>query len=81
MKVRLVGLMVVCCALALTVALSSSNPSYSQTAKVSTGTVLSQAEQDLLTEINQARANPSAYASYLEKLKPFFNGKEFKPTG
>lgn len=39
---------------------------------------LSQDEQDLLNEINQDRAHPQVYASYLEKLKPLFNGKEYK---
>ena len=81
MKVRLVGLMALCCALALIVAFSSTNPSHSQNTSVSTGTVLSQAEQDVLTEINLARGNPSSYATYPENLKPFFNGKGYQPTG
>ncbi|SRR6266404_6147631 len=81
MKVRLVGLTVLCCTLALIASFSGANPSHSQTKKVSTATGLSQAEQDLLTEINQARANPGAYASYLENLKPFFKGKAYQPTG
>ena len=42
---------------------------------------LSQAESDLLSEVNQARAHPAVYASYLEKLKPLFNGKEYRPSG
>src|SRR5712692_6487940 len=81
MKVRLVGLTALCCALALIVSISGKNSSRAQTKKTSTATVLSQTERDLLTEINQARANPGTYASYLENLKPFFNGKEYKPTG
>jgi uncharacterized protein YkwD len=81
MKVRLVGLTALCCALALIVSLSGRNPSRAQTKKTSTATVLSQAEHDLLTEINQARANPGTYASYLENLKPFFNGKQYQPKG
>ncbi|HKP37674.1 MAG TPA: CAP domain-containing protein, partial [Pyrinomonadaceae bacterium] len=39
---------------------------------------MSEPERDLLNEINQARANPQLYASYLEKLKPLFNGKQYK---
>lgn len=81
MKVRLVGVTALCCALAMIASFSDRNSSHSQTSKTSTATGLPQAEQDLLTEINQARANPGAYASYLENLKPFFNGKEYKPTG
>lgn len=81
MKVRFGGLTALCCALALIAFFSGSNSSHSQTQKVSTGARLSQAEQELLTEINQVRANPGAYAIYLENLKPFFNGKEYQPTG
>ena len=81
MKVRLVGLMALSCALALITSFSGANSSHSQTQKTSTANGLSQAEQDLLTEINQARANPGTYASYLANLKPFFNGKQYQPTG
>ena len=80
MKVRLV-LTALCCALALIASFSGKNSTHSQTKKTSTTTGLSQAEQDLLTEINQARANPGTYASYLENLKPSFAGKEYKPAG
>jgi uncharacterized protein YkwD len=79
MKVRLV-LTALCCALALIASFSGKNSTHSQT-ESSTTTGLSQTEQDLLKEINQARANPGTYASYLENLKPFFTGKEYKPTG
>lgn len=81
MKVRLVGLMALGCAIALIASFSASSSSHSQTKKVSTAPGLSRTEQDLLTEINQARANPGTYASYLENLKPFFNGREYKPAG
>jgi uncharacterized protein YkwD len=81
MKVRLVGLTALCCALALVVSFSVGNSTRAQTKKTSTAPVHSQAEQDLLIEINQARANPGTYASYLENLKRFFNGKEYRPTG
>ena len=79
MKVRLV-LTALCCALALIASFSGKNSTHSQT-KSSTTMGLSQTEQDLWKEINQARANPGTYASYLENLKPFFTGKEYKPTG
>jgi hypothetical protein len=63
MKVRFVGLTALCCALALIASFSGSNSSQSQTKKVSTATGLAPTEQELLTEINQVRANPSAYAT------------------
>ena len=81
MKVRLVGLAVLGCALALVASFFVTNSGRSQTTKSSTAPGLSPDERDLLAEINQARANPGTYASYLEKLKPFFNGKEYQPTG
>ena len=81
MKVRLVGLVALCCALALIASFAVSNSGRSQTQKASTGTSLSQAEQDLLTEINSARANPGQYATYLENLKPLFKGKEYARPG
>jgi len=81
MKVRLVGLLALCCALTLMVGWSGWNSSLSQAQKGSTPPGLPQAEQDLLTEINQARANPGTYATYLENLKPLFKGKEYRATG
>lgn len=81
MKVRLVGLVALCCALGLLVSFSGSDKGQSQTTKSSANDGLSQAERDLLNEINQARAHPQVYAAYLESLKPLFNGKEYKPAG
>ncbi len=50
--------------------------------KSTTGTnPLSVPERDLLNEINEARAHPQVYASYLEKLKPMFSGKEYRRAG
>ena len=75
MKYRLSGLIVLCSALTITLS-SGAQTTNSQAQK---GTpALSQAEQDLLNEINQARAQPQVYAGYLEKLKPLFNGKQYK---
>jgi uncharacterized protein YkwD len=73
MKVRLVGL-VTLCALTLILSIPGWREGHSQTTKAAP----SRAEQDLLNEINQARANPQLFASYLEKLKPLFKGKEYK---
>ena len=81
MRVRQVGLFGLCCALAFVASFAVSNSGRSQTQKGSTGTGLSQAEQDLLTEINLARANPGQYATYLENLKPLFKGKAYTRQG
>ena len=55
---------------------------HSQTNKSSgSGATLTDSERDLLNEINQARANPQLYATYLEKLKPQFSGKQYTPAG
>jgi uncharacterized protein YkwD len=55
---------------------------HSQTNKSSGSSgALTDSERDLLNEINQARANPQLYATYLEKLKPQFSGKQYTPAG
>ena len=77
MKARLVLSVSLCLAVLIFISIKSSQSTYSQTKK-NTPT-LSQDEQALLNEINQARAHPQVYASYLEKLKPMFNGKTYKP--
>ena len=74
MKFRVLGLIALVSAFAIII-WNKPETSYSQTKK-STAT-LSQTEQDLLNEINQARANPQLYAGYLEKLKPRFKGKQY----
>lgn len=81
MRVRLVGLLALGCVLALIVSFSGPGRGQSQTNKGPFGTSLSEAERDLLNEINQARAHPEVYATYLEKLKPLFKGKEYTAKG
>jgi uncharacterized protein YkwD len=81
MKVRFIGLVALCCTLALIATFSAVDKGQSQTSKGAAGGGLSEAERDLLGEINQARARPQVYASYLEKLKPLFKGKEYTPAG
>jgi uncharacterized protein YkwD len=76
-RLKLAGLVLLGCAIAAFWSLNTTRPVFSQTAKPS----LSQPEADLLTEINQARANPQLYAGYLEKLKPLFKGKQYTPAG
>ncbi|HYV24660.1 MAG TPA: hypothetical protein VE969_05435 [Pyrinomonadaceae bacterium] len=77
MKARLVLSVSLCLAVLVVISIKSSQSTYSQTKKNTTP--LSQDEQALLNEINQARAHPQVYAAYLEKLKPMFNGKTYKP--
>ena len=61
---------------------SAFQATHSQTHKSSgSGSALTDSERDLLNEINQARANPHLYATYLEKLKPQFSGKQYTPAG
>lgn len=78
MKVRLFPLGL--CTLVIVV-LFASNRMHSQTNQLAVGAGLSQAESELLSEINSARAHPGDYASYLEKLKPLFKGKVYTPSG
>lgn len=77
MKARVLGLVSLCFVVALLCSFPA-DEGHSQTSKSLSFTGLTQAEQDLLNEINLARANPQAYAAYLEKLKPSFSGKEYK---
>lgn len=79
MKVRLAGLVMLCGALAV-IMFSERPATYSQTSK-SSNFSLSATEQELIKEINQARANPQLYAGYLEKLKPRFKGKQYTAEG
>ena len=79
MRIKLVGLIALCCALMLVA--SFSNSSGNQPARASASDGLSQAEQELLKEINLARAKPGVYASYLEALKPLFEGNLYTRPG
>lgn len=78
MKIRFAIL----CALMASIAVFAFQTTNSQTSKTSaTSTNLSDSERELLDEINQARANPQLYASYLENLKPQFSDKVYTPPG
>ena len=79
MKVRLFGLASLCFSVVLMVSFISSKTQSQGKSAGEDG--LSQAEQDLLDEINQARAHPDVYAKYLQSLKPFFKGKDYQPNG
>jgi uncharacterized protein YkwD len=78
MKVRLL-LIMLCCMIALIASFARPNPTLSQDKQTPDGG-LSPAENDLFSEINQARTHPDVYATYLEKLKPSYNGREYKAS-
>lgn len=42
---------------------------------------LSVLENEIVGELNQARARPDLYANYLEELKPHFSGNQYRPPG
>src|SRR5437588_13044803 len=79
MKPRLFGLASLCVSAALLVSFVSSK-TQSQGSKSAGEDGLSQSEQDLLNEINEARAHPDVYARYLSSLRPLFNGKNYQPN-
>lgn len=81
MKIRFAGLLALCVALGLFGTLSASRSAQTQTTKVAANDGMSTEERELLSEINLVRTNPQSYIAYLEKLKPFFHGKQYKtPT-
>jgi uncharacterized protein YkwD len=45
------------------------------------GAAAAELEQEVLREINLARTRPAEYAAYLEQLRPYFNGKEYRRPG
>jgi len=75
MKLRLFGLAIL---FALLVVVANTSRIHSQEKPEAPAKALSQDEKDLINEINEARAHPDVYASYLEKLKPLFAGKVYK---
>jgi len=79
MKVRLF-LLLILCSLWIVVAISNSQRTHSQGKTASAGKALSKEEQDLFNEINQVRAHPELYVTYLKKMRPLFVGKVYKKT-
>lgn len=67
-----------CLLLTLTLTISHSSARQITSAKGATAAAL---EQDVLKEINLARTRPAEYAAYLEQLRPYFNGKEYRRPG
>ena len=81
MKARLAGLVALCCTLGLIFSFSGVDKGQSQAGKGPASVSLSEAERYLFNEINQARAHPQVYASYLEELRPRFNRKLYTAAG
>ena len=67
-----------CLLLSLTFTPSRSSARQLTSAK---GAAAAALEQDVLKEINLARTRPAEYAAYLEQLRPYFNGKEYRRPG
>jgi uncharacterized protein YkwD len=81
MKVRLAGgVFILALACLFAISTTTSQTTKSQSKKPSPDS-LSESEHALLDEINQARANPQLYASYLENMKPLFSGKQYTAQG
>lgn len=68
------------CALLLCLAATPDAGSAQQPVAAKTG-VSAALEQDIVGEINLVRTRPAEYADYLEKLRPYFSGKEYAPPG
>ena len=78
MKFRFTALLIVSI---FCIAITGSHSTQAQTKSNVGSPTLSDPERDLLSEINLARAHPQTYASYLEKLRPMFDGKQYQPGG
>jgi uncharacterized protein YkwD len=61
--------------------LSSSIAGFSQSAEVDLAGYLSPLEKAVAHEINLARTDPKGYASFLEKWKQYYDGKQLKLPG
>lgn len=55
--------------------------SFAQTKAGGDDYALSDLERAVLNEMNLARTNPSQYATYLEALRKYYNGKTYKQPG
>ena len=77
MKFRLLALSILCVCLLV---IEGVPTIHSQNKTDTPASTLSQDEADLLKEINEARAHPDVYASYLENLKLLFAGKIYRGT-
>ena len=76
--ISVITLALFCLLLSLTLAPSRSSARQLTSAKAAAAAAL---EQEVLKEINLARTRPVEYAAYLEQLRPYFNGKEYRRPG
>jgi uncharacterized protein YkwD len=67
-----------CLLLSLT---STSSKSSARQLTSTKGAAAAALEEEVLKEINLARTRPAEYAAYLERLRPYFNGKEYRRPG
>ena len=67
-----------CLLLSLAFAPSRSSARQLSSAK---GAAAAALEQEVLKEINLVRTRPAEYAAYLEQLRPYFKGKEYRRPG
>lgn len=79
MRITVALALVLLCGIAIS--LSVTTRTQSQSKNKPAEFTLTDSERDLLKEINEARAQPQLYASYLEKMKPLFNGKQYTAAG
>lgn len=56
-------------------------PSSARQVSSTKGAAAAALEQEILREINLARTRPAEYAAYLEQLRPYFKGKEYRRPG
>ncbi len=68
-------------ALALLFALTQQPPAAARQLAASKTAATGALEQEVLKEINLARTRPAEYAAYLEELRPYFQGKEYRRPG
>lgn len=92
-KISIISLPLICVALVLSMLLPSNligqSPSSFATNKAKlddsgksgSAEYLSVFEQDVISEINLARANPAQYATYLEQFKRYYTGNRCAPPG
>ncbi|HEV2860286.1 MAG TPA: CAP domain-containing protein [Pyrinomonadaceae bacterium] len=57
------------------------SPARAQNFAASDATRFDSLAQEVISEINLARTKPAEYAAYLEQLRPYFSGKEYRRPG
>jgi len=73
-----IALSLFCLLLSLTFATTHSSARQATSTK---GAAAAALEKEVLREINLARTRPAEYAAYLEQLRPYYNGREYRRPG